>query len=83
MEQLNEEFYKVLAKEQFFKTTRRTSFRQLLNQDKSASGATDVVAKLNKQKQGSPVATSSAFKYAMQEYAPSPDAERRQILRLK
>jgi len=62
---INQDFYKAVAKEEINKITKQHSFRGFINQDRSTETGSDIHNKVRRKQDASTIKNSASFKFAL------------------
>ena len=79
----NKDFYAICAQEEFNRLTKKHSFRSMVNQDRSKETGSDILNKVRRKQNASPLRNSSSLKFSLQEYNPSIEIERKNSIKLR
>lgn len=83
LDSYNKDFYAMCAQEEFNRMTKKHSFRSMVNQDRSKETGSDIINKVRRKQQVSPIRNSASLKYSLQEYAPSVELEKQNSIKLR
>ena len=79
----NKQFYEMCANTEFDQITKKHSFRSFVNTDRDPQTGSDIQQKVRRKQERSSINNSPSLKFSLQEYAPSIEAEKKNLVKVR